>query len=174
MTFTWKTNTTPMRALNRRKFADMVGREKEGREVRSCAWGASVREDGRSSTGMTCCNSLDLCQQPAREDRRILAHFSSIRSCMLEPVERRFSFKLFPCRLRISLFRPGLERPSPSSERSSSWPNDRTGIGSSRFAKASTVNSSMAGFWYDGQMRDLWCGVMAEGERCSGYGTNHT
>ncbi len=33
MTFDWKTNTTPMRALKRRKLADIVGIEKEGRVV---------------------------------------------------------------------------------------------------------------------------------------------
>jgi len=33
MTFDWKTNTTPIRALKRRKFADIVGREKEGRVI---------------------------------------------------------------------------------------------------------------------------------------------
>lgn len=33
MTFDWKTNTTPILALNRRKFADIVGIENEGREI---------------------------------------------------------------------------------------------------------------------------------------------
>jgi hypothetical protein len=33
MTFDWKTNTTPILALKRRKLADIVGRENEGREV---------------------------------------------------------------------------------------------------------------------------------------------
>jgi hypothetical protein len=33
MTFDWKTNTTPILALKRRKFADIVGREKDGREI---------------------------------------------------------------------------------------------------------------------------------------------
>lgn len=34
-TLAWKTNTTPIRELNRRKFADIVGREKEGLTVKS-------------------------------------------------------------------------------------------------------------------------------------------
>jgi hypothetical protein len=33
MTFDWKTNTTPILALKRRKLADIVGRENEGREI---------------------------------------------------------------------------------------------------------------------------------------------
>lgn len=57
--FDWKTNTTPMRALKRRKLADIVGIEKEGLVVKSLE-GVSVREDERSSTGMTCCNNLDI------------------------------------------------------------------------------------------------------------------
>jgi hypothetical protein len=33
MTLDWKTNTTPILALKRRKLADIVGRENEGREI---------------------------------------------------------------------------------------------------------------------------------------------
>jgi hypothetical protein len=47
-----------MRALKRRKLADIVGKEKEGRVVKSLE-GVSAREEERSSTGMTCCNNLD-------------------------------------------------------------------------------------------------------------------
>lgn len=35
ITLDWKSNTTPIRELKRRKLADMVGREKEGRVVKS-------------------------------------------------------------------------------------------------------------------------------------------
>ena len=35
ITFAWKTNTTPIRELKRRKFADIVGRENEGLTVKS-------------------------------------------------------------------------------------------------------------------------------------------
>lgn len=58
MTFAWKTNTTPIRELKRRKFADIVGRENEGRVVKSLE-GVSAREEDRSSTGITCCNNLE-------------------------------------------------------------------------------------------------------------------
>jgi len=58
ITFAWNTNTTPIRALNRRKFADIVGREKEGRVVKSCAGDASAREADRSSIGITCWSNL--------------------------------------------------------------------------------------------------------------------
>lgn len=54
ITFDWNTKTTPIRALNLRKFADIVGREKLGRVVYSSAGDASTRDDDRSSTGMTC------------------------------------------------------------------------------------------------------------------------
>jgi len=58
ITFDWNTNTTPIRALKRRKFADIVGRENEGRVVKS--WeGVSAREEERSSIGITCCSNLD-------------------------------------------------------------------------------------------------------------------
>lgn len=54
ITLDWKTNTTPMRALNLRKFADMVGREKDGRFENSGVWGSSGLEGDGSSTGITC------------------------------------------------------------------------------------------------------------------------
>ena len=57
----WKTKTTPMRALKRRKLVDIVGRENDGRVMktasRSLGRGESLLEL-RSSMGITCCNSL--------------------------------------------------------------------------------------------------------------------
>ena len=58
MTLDWKTKTTPMRALKRRKLADMVVILKEGLSARALGlvlW--SCFED-RSSVGITCCRSL--------------------------------------------------------------------------------------------------------------------
>jgi len=108
MTFDWKSNTTPMRALKRRKLADIVGREKEGRVVKSLE-GVSEREEERSSTGITCCNN-----------------FSSSLSCILDPVSEafpcaflKFSFKFFPCCKNLSLFLSGVKGTSASSDRSS-------------------------------------------------------
>lgn len=60
MTFAWKTKTTPMRALNRRKLADIVGREKDGREMKSegsVPLKSSLLEDG-SSRGIICWRTL--------------------------------------------------------------------------------------------------------------------
>lgn len=58
ITFDWKTNTTPILELKRRKLADIVGRENEGREVKSLD-GVLAREEERSSMGIICCNSLE-------------------------------------------------------------------------------------------------------------------
>lgn len=58
ITLAWKTNTTPIRELKRRKLADIVARLNAGRSMWSGEVGCCLLE-GRSSTGITCCRSLE-------------------------------------------------------------------------------------------------------------------
>ncbi len=57
----WKTNTTPILELNRRKLVDIVVMLNPGRSAK--LWAADADADSRfllrSSTGMTCCSSLN-------------------------------------------------------------------------------------------------------------------
>jgi hypothetical protein len=76
-------------------------------------------------------------------------HFSSNRSCILDPVSEAFpctflklSFKFLPCCSNLSLFLSGVAG-SPSSDRSSFISKEMTGMGSSRLTKESAVNSSI-------------------------------
>ena len=150
MILAWKTKTTPMRELKRRKLADIVGREKEGRVTKSGVMFEEGRELERSSTGIICWSSLF--RSVLSQAKEVSTHFSNNRSCMLDPVSEAaprafcmFSLIFFPCFFKISRF---LSIPagdsSTSSERSADGSNDMTGIGSSRLTKASTVNSSMS------------------------------
>ena len=52
----WKTNTTPILELKRRKLADMVVMLKDGRSIPGEDEGPSFEE--RSSVGITCWRSL--------------------------------------------------------------------------------------------------------------------
>jgi hypothetical protein len=57
----WKTKTTPMRALKRRKLEDIVGREKEGPRTGwswLLDWEEGEREEERSSMGIICWSNL--------------------------------------------------------------------------------------------------------------------
>jgi len=59
MAFAWKTNTTPIRALNLRKFVDIVGILKFGRVTNSdCEEEDCSRLEDWSSIGITCWSSL--------------------------------------------------------------------------------------------------------------------
>ena len=59
MILAWNTKTTPILELNLRKFADIVGNEKEGRSVYPGTGGVSLLE-GRFSIGMTWWRSLQI------------------------------------------------------------------------------------------------------------------
>lgn len=62
MTRDWNLNTTPMRALNRRKLLDIVVMLKLGRCAKAVALSSGaigVSVPASSSAGMTCCRSLD-------------------------------------------------------------------------------------------------------------------
>ena len=76
-----------------------------------------------------------------------MTYFSNSLSCILDVVSVAFPLRLslmfLPCCINLSLFLSGVC--GVSSERSSSPSKEMTGIGSSRFTNASTVNSSM--FW---------------------------
>ena len=96
----WKTKTTPIRELKRRKLVDMVPRLNSGLEV---PWCCSSTVCVASSTGMTCANNLKNMVSTRTPGSATLddiwwryrdigmgimwTHFSSSRSCMLfDPV----------------------------------------------------------------------------------------
>jgi hypothetical protein len=56
--FAWNTKTTPIRELNRRKFADIVGRENDGRTVRSGIEESPSLFESVSARGITCWSNL--------------------------------------------------------------------------------------------------------------------
>jgi hypothetical protein len=59
MALAWKTKTTPIRALNLRKFVDIVGILKLGRVTKSdCEEEDCSRLEDWSSIGITCWSSL--------------------------------------------------------------------------------------------------------------------
>lgn len=59
MILAWNTNTTPIRELNRRKFADIVVILNEGLSTKFGEDGVSLLAE-RSSTGITCWRSLSI------------------------------------------------------------------------------------------------------------------
>ena len=151
-TFAWKTKTTPIRALKRRKLVDMVVILKEGRSVRETWSGVWPLFEARSSMGMTCCRSLPQMSACESQGKQRKADFSSRRSCRLLPAStvlpctfRTFSFAWAACwRSRSRLLSGCVPSSCSASETSSKGARFTTGRGSSRLTKASAVNSSIS------------------------------